>query len=113
MNAALEQHWFDAAQRDSLAAEELEALEERARPDFTRVKLALAVLAAAFVMLLFPVFGAPAPRPGPKVPSIAVARAPAVASKPSKPPQPAAKPAKKAQRPPGKLVARSGVQPGG
>ena len=58
---ALMESWFAAADRDSEAADELEALEDRPQQDFTRLKVALACIVAAFAMLLLPLLK-PAPR---------------------------------------------------
>jgi hypothetical protein len=91
---ALEQSWFAAAERDSEAADELEALEVRPQPEFTRLKVALACIAAAFAMLLMPVLK-PSPKPAlAKAPAAAAVHPPALvamAGAPAKVKKPAAK----------------------
>jgi len=52
----LERGWFEAAERDSSAAEELEALQQKTPASFTRMKIALACIVAALAMLALPLF---------------------------------------------------------
>ena len=50
----LERGWFEAAERDSSAADELEALQQKSPANFTRMKIALGCIVAALVMLALP-----------------------------------------------------------
>lgn len=80
---ALAQRWFAAGERESEVSQELEALADRPEPDFTRLKVGLACLLAAFAMLLLPVLKpSPAPLPVPHA-ALAVPRPVAVTVKPA------------------------------